>query len=365
ESAGAQGGRRRGARGERRPPRGHAEARPALRPQPQARARVPLPDRVTGAARADLACLRRHGGQARQGRPRPHALHRARRRVREGTRALRRDGDAGKRRARPPVAATELVAPERLERRRVRRQRDDLLPAAVGGAACRRRSPASRTASSPYCSLAARTPLAARDRGSCANCLITLTAGNADAVRASPARPDTAPQAAPRDLFLERRPRQPVSLELRVVELGELTVPRPDHSLPRVVDRVREPHPLVVVDAGNRLRERERDAFEGVVVVVEDDHAPGAAGARPSTPRSPLLRRSQGRHASKVAITASAITRNGRPETWLALRRRAKASASLSFSRSISRPFARSITFRSVSACASESASARTASSSS
>src|SRR5262249_28557836 len=159
------------------------------------------------------------------------------------------------------------------------------------------------------------------------------------------------------DLLLERSHRQPVAHELRVVELGELAVARPDDRLPGVVDRVREPHPLVVVDAGDGLGERERDAFERVVVVVKDDHAPGAARARPSPPRSPLLRRSQGRHTSKVAITASAITRNGRPETWLAFRRRAKASASLSFSRSIRRPFARSITFRSASACESESAS--------
>ena len=62
---------------------------------------------------------------------------------------------------------------------------------------------------------------------------------------------------------------------------------------------------------------------------------------------------------SKVSITASAITRSGRPETWLALRSRANASASESFSFSIRSPFARSIALRATSASESESASAR------
>src|SRR5262249_1721387 len=63
--------------------------------------------------------------------PRPHALHRSRRRVREGARALRRDGGAGERRARPAAAATELVGPELRERDGIRRQREHVLPAAV------------------------------------------------------------------------------------------------------------------------------------------------------------------------------------------------------------------------------------------
>ena len=61
--------------------------------------------------------------------------------------------------------------------------------------------------------------------------------------------------------------------------------------------------------------------------------------------------------ASNVAITASAITRSGRPVAWLALRRRANATSSVSPSFSIRRPFARSITFRAASASASDSAS--------
>src|SRR4051794_13960738 len=70
------------------------------------------------------------------------------------------------------------------------------------------------------------------------------------------------------------RQRQTVRIELRVVELGELAVAGPDERLPGRVDLVRERHALVVVDPRDRLRERKGDAFEGVVVVVEDDHAP-------------------------------------------------------------------------------------------
>src|SRR4029079_13369948 len=53
---------------------------------------------------------------------------------------------------------------------------------------------------------------------------------------------------------------------------------------------------------------------------------------------------------ASVATTASAITLSGRPDAWLALRSRAKASCSFSCSFSIRRPFARSITFRAASA---------------
>src|SRR5205085_4032256 len=168
-----------------------------------------------------------------------------------------------------------------------------------------------------------------------ASSAITSTSARASPPRnASKTRRMSAGASISYRLALERSHRQAVALELRVVELRQLAMPRPDDRLPRVVDRGREAHPLVVVDAGNRLCEGERDALERVVVVVQHDHAPGAAGTRALPARNTLLGRSQRAHSeAKVAITASAITRNGRPETWLALRSRAKASASLSLSR--------------------------------
>ena len=142
----------------------------------------------------------------------------------------------------------------------------------------------------------------------------------------------------------------------------------PDQTIacPVVWILVRERHALVVVDARDGRRERERDAVERVVVVVR------TITRQASPVPEPVLRRSRSRGgvsvdrhcASNVAITASAITRSGRPETWLALRSRANASASERLSFSISRPFARSIALRATSASASESASARTSSSS-
>src|SRR5580765_4155547 len=142
---------------------------------------------------------------------------------------------------------------------------------------------------------------------------------------------------------------------------------RPDQRLAGVVNLVRKYHPAVVVDTRDGLGEREGDALERVVVVVQDDDAPGVADARAAAPGRPLLRRSDrdAHDGSKVSITASAITRRGRPETWLARRRRANASASESFSFSIRSPLARSIALRAASASESESASARTACSSS
>src|SRR5581483_7240610 len=158
---------------------------------------------------------------------------------------------------------------------------------------------------------------------------------------------------------------EPVALELGVVELGRLTMARPDDRLPGRVDPVRQRHALVVVDAGDGLGERERDALERVVVVVQDDDAPRVSGAGAAASARALARRcDRVRHGSSVAITASAITLSGRPDTWLALRSRSKASFSLRPSFSINRPFARSIALRAARASASESASSRTASSS-
>src|SRR5206468_5103550 len=131
-----------------------------------------------------------------------------------------------------------------------------------------------------------------------------------------------------------------------------LPVARPHDRLPRRVNPVREPHADVEVDARNRARERERHTVEGVVVVVQDDHAPSVARAGAGAAADSFARWREGCQVgvSKVVITASAITRSGRPDTWLALRNRANASASVSFSFSIRRPFARSITLRAASA---------------
>ena len=62
--------------------------------------------------------------------------------------------------------------------------------------------------------------------------------------------------------LLEWRHRQPLPLELGVVELRKLALARPHDRLARIVDRVREAHALVVVDARDRLGEGERDTIE-------------------------------------------------------------------------------------------------------
>ena len=106
-------------------------------------------------------------------------------------------------------------------------------------------------------------------------------------------------------------------------------------------------------------------------------HPPrGAAGASRRLPDARLLRRRAARPAiptgglavglagycsPKVAMSASATTRIGRPDTWLARRSRANASSSVSPSRAIRRPFARSTTLRVSSASESDSASSRSA----
>src|SRR4051812_26150935 len=182
---------------------------------------------------------------------------------------------------------------------------------------------------------------------------------------ASASRPKAAKTCSSKSAF-EGGKGQTVALELRVVELGELLVARPYDRLALGVDRVRERHALRVVDAGNRLRERERDALERVVIVVQDDHPPRAAGAGAAAGARAFLRGCERRAHSgaSVAITASAITFNGRCATWLALRSRSNASLSDRPSFSISSPLARSIALRAASASASESTSSRTAASS-
>src|SRR3954452_20385967 len=109
-------------------------------------------------------------------------------------------------------------------------------------------------------------------------------------------------------LALERSHREAVALELGVVVLGQLLRPRPDDGLTGRVDLRRERHALVVVDARDRGGERERDAVEGVVVVVQDDHAPRVARAGARALALALARRRQ-RDAHAAALTASRRSR--------------------------------------------------------
>src|SRR6478735_5153027 len=82
--------------------------------------------------------------------------------------------------------------------------------------------------------------------------------------------------------------------QLLPVELGLLAEAGPDDGPPRVVDPVGNPHAVVVRDARDDRRERGRDALEGVVVVVEHDHEPGAAEAGALAAVEPLPWRRQG-----------------------------------------------------------------------
>src|SRR6185503_3792952 len=100
-----------------------------------------------------------------------------------------------------------------------------------------------------------------------------------NSARGSPPRKASKTRLIPSSAF-KRREREAVALELRVVELGELAMARPNDCLTGGVDLVRDRHAFGVIDPRNRLCERERDALEGVVVVVPDDHPPGIAGAR-------------------------------------------------------------------------------------
>src|SRR5690348_9526239 len=120
----------------------------------------------------------------------------------------------------------------------------------------------------------------------------TQTASSAitsKSARGSPPRNASKTRRIPSSAF-KRCEREAVAFELRVIELGELPVTGPDDCLARVVDRVREGHPLRVVDPGDGLRERERDAFERVVVVVAHDHAPRVAGSGAGPGACALLR---------------------------------------------------------------------------
>ena len=93
--------------------------------------------------------------------------------------------------------------------------------------------------------------------------------------------------------LFEGRHGQPVLAQLFPVQLGLLVEAGPHDGLPGAVDLIRQPHPVVVRDAGDDGRQRGRDTLKGVVVVVEDDHEPGSAEARSLAAVEPLPRRSQ------------------------------------------------------------------------
>ena len=102
-----------------------------------------------------------------------------------------------------------------------------------------------------------------------------------------------------------------MALELLPVELGLLAVAAPDERLAAVVDLVREGHAALEVDAGQHGGERERNAVERVVVVVEHDHATRVAGPTPGTPCPLALPRGRQRghhaHDSLVFVAALAL----------------------------------------------------------
>src|SRR4051794_16698065 len=70
---------------------------------------------------------------------------------------------------------------------------------------------------------------------------------------------------------------QPGIGELLPVQLRGLAMPAPDEGLAGVVDAVGERVSGRDVDPGDRAGQRDGDMVEGVVVVVADDHTPGAA----------------------------------------------------------------------------------------
>src|SRR6476620_2639624 len=80
--------------------------------------------------------------------------------------------------------------------------------------------------------------------------------------------------------LLERRHGQAGVAELLPVERGGLLGPRPDDCLAGGVDAVGDGEALVHGHPGDEAGQRVGDVGEGVVVVVEHDHAPAAADAR-------------------------------------------------------------------------------------
>src|SRR3954447_659701 len=79
--------------------------------------------------------------------------------------------------------------------------------------------------------------------------------------------------------LLERGHREARVVQLLPVELRRLLGPRPDDRLARVVDLVRDPVAVVDADPRDHPGQGVGHAVEGVVVVVEHDHAPGVAQA--------------------------------------------------------------------------------------
>ena len=88
---------------------------------------------------------------------------------------------------------------------------------------------------------------------------------------------------------------RPESLSPAQVELGLLLVAGPDNGLARVVNRVGQPESLLVRDARQDAGQGGCDAFERVVVVVEDDHVPRRAEIRSASDRLALERLRWGR----------------------------------------------------------------------
>src|SRR5271168_536542 len=86
--------------------------------------------------------------------------------------------------------------------------------------------------------------------------------------------------------LLEGRHRQTGGLQLLPVVLGGLLVAAVDDSAAGGVDHVGDLHAALERDAGDETGERAGDMVEGVVVVVADDHPPGApeAASRPTDP---------------------------------------------------------------------------------
>ena len=141
-------------------------------------------------------------------------------------------------------------------------------------------------------------------------------------------RTEDQPAASGRYPLLERGHRQAGVAELLPVQLGGLLVAAPDDRLAGVVDAVGHRVAAVDGDAGDVARQRVRDVVERVVVVVADDHPPGAAQARCRDPAvrgssmvCPTAREIYPILASPVAVQARP-QRVGRHRLQEGLRRR-------------------------------------------